>query len=157
MGCPRCGGSLERFALGDSQSVNCERCGWVGIDVDLGHSEREPATDSWDEAVAGVAGRPADQPDRTEHATAETAGDDAAPAQSDGAEDASAAAVDDIDALIDIDADDAEQLRTTGIRTVDDLAISDPRTLADEAGLPEHRLRTYVRRASIRLATGGAE
>lgn len=157
MGCPRCGGSLERFALGDSQSVNCERCGWVGIDVDLGHRTREPSSDSWDEAVTGVAGGHAEERTRTESTTAATAGAEASPADSDGHDDESAADVGDIDSLLDIDAADAEQLRTTGIRTVDDLAISDPRSLADEVGLPEHRLRTYVRRASIRLATGGAE
>lgn len=157
MGCPRCGGSLERFALGDSQSVNCERCGWVGLDVDLGRSKRDPDTESWDEAVAGVAGGRAEDRVRTEHATAATAGVEATPAQTDGPDEDSSTDVGDIDSLLDIDAADAEQLRTTGIRTVDDLAISDPRTLADEVGLPEHRLRTYVRRASIRLATGGAE
>lgn len=32
--CPRCGGGLDRFELGDRVAIQCEDCGWAGVPFD---------------------------------------------------------------------------------------------------------------------------
>lgn len=43
--CPRCGGCLSRFTLGDRASVLCDDCGYAGVPVDHG------GEDAWRTAV----------------------------------------------------------------------------------------------------------
>lgn len=51
MACPRCGSDLDRYRLGDRESVVCPGCHYTGIDVEHGSSGRGPE-ESWDEALA---------------------------------------------------------------------------------------------------------
>lgn len=49
MECPRCGGRLETYSLGEEESVGCESCGYVGVEVEHDH---EPLRfESWDDAI----------------------------------------------------------------------------------------------------------
>jgi hypothetical protein len=50
MRCPRCGGQLTIFRLGDSETMVCDSCEYVGIPAD---HRAEPAEEpeSWEEAL----------------------------------------------------------------------------------------------------------
>jgi len=48
MGCPRCGGALESYELGASESVVCENCSYVGVSAD--HTSEGRKRESWDDA-----------------------------------------------------------------------------------------------------------
>lgn len=50
MACPRCGSELDRYVLGDRESVICPDCHYTGIDVEHGSSGRS-SLESWDEAL----------------------------------------------------------------------------------------------------------
>lgn len=50
MACPQCEGPLEEYVLGESRAVHCERCGYVGIEVDH-HPEPRGTVTSLAEAV----------------------------------------------------------------------------------------------------------
>lgn len=49
MDCPRCGGSLVTYALGEEQTAVCESCGYVGVPAD--HRTQGTDPESWDEAL----------------------------------------------------------------------------------------------------------
>lgn len=70
MDCPRCGGPIESFQLGDAESQVCPDCGYVGIKTDHG-AERSTA-ESWTDALARFrAASPTSQPTRDEESAAE--------------------------------------------------------------------------------------
>lgn len=50
--CPRCGGALARYSLGDRASVHCEACGYAGVPVT--HVD-EPWREAVDRIVRGEA------------------------------------------------------------------------------------------------------
>lgn len=50
MNCPRCGGSVTVYRLGEQESYVCGDCEYVGIDVEHGAEPEE--MESWDEAMA---------------------------------------------------------------------------------------------------------
>lgn len=48
--CPRCGGELARFEFGDQQSIQCESCGYVGLQASV--AGRGPdVEEAWAEAL----------------------------------------------------------------------------------------------------------
>ena len=47
--CPRCGTSLTTLTLRGTTAVNCERCGFVGVNAD--HSGEPQTIESWDQAM----------------------------------------------------------------------------------------------------------
>lgn len=49
MDCPRCGGSIEVYRLGDEESVICADCAYVGIPTE--HRADAAMTESWDVAL----------------------------------------------------------------------------------------------------------
>jgi len=49
MKCPRCGGRLTRYRLGDRETVGCGECAYVGVSVD--HTARHGPPESWDDAL----------------------------------------------------------------------------------------------------------
>lgn len=49
MECPRCDGSLKTYSLGGRTAVVCERCGYVGVDVN--HHTEPVEVESWAEAI----------------------------------------------------------------------------------------------------------
>ena len=67
MECPRCGGPLSRYQLGEKVSYACDRCVYVGIEVSHRTDPRPP--ESWDEALSRFYHRqttkdpPSDSPD----------------------------------------------------------------------------------------------
>ncbi|PCR90144.1 zf-TFIIB domain-containing protein [Natrinema ejinorense] len=46
--CPRCGGSIEEFSLGDVSTITCSRCGFADIPVE--HQPAGENTESWRDA-----------------------------------------------------------------------------------------------------------
>lgn len=142
MGCPRCGGPLSEFTLGDSRSATCEDCGWVGVDIDLGRGTADDPAVEWGD-VTGPGG--------TESGGSEVAQPGARPAADEGA------IPHETRTLLGLEADEADRLEAAGIRSLDALAAADPDQLADELGIAAHRIRPWVRRASILLVTDGAE
>lgn len=46
--CPRCGGDLSMYTLGDRRRVVCEACGYTGVNVTLSTDSEED--ESWDDA-----------------------------------------------------------------------------------------------------------
>lgn len=48
--CPRCGGTLEKLALGEVSTVSCERCGYADVPVE--HQPERPDRESWRDAFA---------------------------------------------------------------------------------------------------------
>lgn len=50
MDCPRCGSELERYRLGDRESVTCPKCHYAGVNVEHGSPGAGPA-ESWDDAL----------------------------------------------------------------------------------------------------------
>lgn len=50
MECPRCGGRLERYTLGDRETASCGDCGYVGVPVE--HRGERRRVESWEEAIA---------------------------------------------------------------------------------------------------------
>lgn len=38
--CPRCGGGLDTFVLGDARAVACEDCGYADVPADHSPAER---------------------------------------------------------------------------------------------------------------------
>lgn len=53
--CPRCGGELNRYELGERQSIQCDGCGYVGVEI---ASDTAP----WQRAVERVFGMEPDGP-----------------------------------------------------------------------------------------------
>ncbi|GGL48269.1 hypothetical protein [Halocalculus aciditolerans] len=51
MECPRCGGAVTEFTLGERSAVVCEDCGYSGVPADL-HAEQLDGEESWSEAIA---------------------------------------------------------------------------------------------------------
>jgi len=49
MECPRCGGSVIVYQLGDRESYVCGDCEYVGIEID--HEAEPRELESWDEAM----------------------------------------------------------------------------------------------------------
>jgi hypothetical protein len=49
MNCPRCGGTLTRYQLGERETVGCQSCEYVGVTVD--HTARHGPPESWDDAI----------------------------------------------------------------------------------------------------------
>lgn len=49
MECPRCGSTLERYALQGREAVACESCGYIGVPVE--HRGELAEFESWDEAI----------------------------------------------------------------------------------------------------------
>lgn len=49
MDCPRCDGSVERYELGDNDSMVCQQCGYVGVEAD--HEGETIGIESWAEAL----------------------------------------------------------------------------------------------------------
>jgi DNA-directed RNA polymerase subunit M/transcription elongation factor TFIIS len=58
MDCPRCGGALSAYALGEAEAVACEDCGYLGAPVE--HRPDPRGAESWEEAVARFRDREAD-------------------------------------------------------------------------------------------------
>lgn len=50
MECPRCGGPLSRYQLGEKVSYACDECVYVGIEVS--HRTDPRPLESWDEALS---------------------------------------------------------------------------------------------------------
>lgn len=50
--CPRCGGILDRFELGDHRALQCEACGYTGIPVGVTESPEE-ADEGWEAVLDG--------------------------------------------------------------------------------------------------------
>lgn len=50
MECPRCGGRLRSYQLGDANSQACEDCAYVGVFVD--HRSQRENPESWDDALS---------------------------------------------------------------------------------------------------------
>lgn len=50
MECPRCGGPLSRYQLGEKVSYACDECVYVGIEVS--HRTDPRQLESWDEALS---------------------------------------------------------------------------------------------------------
>ena len=50
--CPRCGGDLDRFELGDHQALQCANCGYAGIPVGMndGAADRD---EGWVDVIRG--------------------------------------------------------------------------------------------------------
>lgn len=146
MGCPRCGGALAEFTLGDNQSTYCEACGWVGIDVELSPDDSPPSDDSQPDAMEG--GRqPVDQ--------GQTA---ASPVASSGTDGSDAGGLPpETRTLLGIEASQADRLDDAGIGSVDALAAADPDELADAVDGSTEEVRLWIRRASIMLVTDDGE
>lgn len=53
MECPRCGGPLGRYSLGDQEAIRCESCGYVGVPVE--HRGERKRVESWEEAISRYA------------------------------------------------------------------------------------------------------
>lgn len=161
--CPRCGGSIEAYTLGNQHAATCRDCGWVGVEATLPGSDEASAGESWDDALDRVSGRgvttdrsetglpPVVDEDHEEAAVAledevsldaETPGSDT---EGDG-----------VESLAVIEDPDAEQLQAAGISTVDALAAADPTDLAAETAIAEADVRSYIRRAAIRSVTSGS-
>ena len=49
MKCPRCGGPIESFQLGDARSQVCQDCDYVGIPTD--HGAERSSSESWSDAL----------------------------------------------------------------------------------------------------------
>jgi len=49
MECPRCGGRLTRYRLGERETVGCQECEYVGVTVD--HTAEHGPPESWDDAI----------------------------------------------------------------------------------------------------------
>ena len=49
MDCPRCGGTLTAYKLGDAETVACDDCVYVGVPVD--HTSATERPESWTEAL----------------------------------------------------------------------------------------------------------
>lgn len=49
MPCERCGGTLERYELGENRAGVCANCGFV--DVAVSHEREAPPAESWAEAI----------------------------------------------------------------------------------------------------------
>jgi hypothetical protein len=49
MECPRCGGALTRYRLGERETVGCRACEYVGVSVD--HTAKHGRPESWDDAI----------------------------------------------------------------------------------------------------------
>jgi hypothetical protein len=49
MDCPRCGGRLTRYRLGDRETLGCQQCAYVGVSVD--HTATRGSPESWDDAI----------------------------------------------------------------------------------------------------------
>ncbi|WP_435067484.1 hypothetical protein [Haloplanus sp. C73] len=49
MDCPQCGGTLDTYALSDSEASVCEDCGYVGIAAE--HRGDPRSVESWDDAL----------------------------------------------------------------------------------------------------------
>ncbi|MBX0285764.1 hypothetical protein [Haloarcula salinisoli] len=49
MNCPRCGGTLTRYRLGERETVGCQECEYVGVTVD--HTAEHGPPESWDDAI----------------------------------------------------------------------------------------------------------
>jgi len=49
MECPRCGGRLTRYRLGDREAIGCGSCAYVGVSVD--HTAERGPPESWDDAI----------------------------------------------------------------------------------------------------------
>jgi len=66
MDCPRCGGDLDRYTLGDRTAVGCASCGYAGVPVERRHYPGAPhgflsladtvpaAADAWDDLAAAA-------------------------------------------------------------------------------------------------------
>jgi len=152
MDCPRCGGNLEEFALGDSQSSSCPACGWVGVAVDLGLGKDDAMDESWD-SVMNRDGPPGESP----VAPSRTESDIGSTGENAGSTSDEPGIPPDLRTLIGIDDRQADRLKEAGIRSVDGLASADPQSLASNLDLPEKQIRPWIRRASILLVTDGAE
>ncbi len=50
MECPRCGGKLEQYTLGDRETASCGDCGYVGVPVE--HRGELRRVESWEEAIS---------------------------------------------------------------------------------------------------------
>lgn len=74
MDCPRCGGTIEVFRLGDGESVICPDCAYVGIPTEHGADTAE--TESWDVALRRFreAARGSDQADEPGEGASEVPG-----------------------------------------------------------------------------------
>lgn len=49
MDCPRCGGGLERYRLGEREAHTCPSCRYVGVATD--HRSTPRPRESWDDAL----------------------------------------------------------------------------------------------------------
>ncbi len=49
MECPRCGGTLTRYRLGEREAIGCQECAYVGVSVD--HTAEHGPPESWDDAI----------------------------------------------------------------------------------------------------------
>lgn len=47
--CPRCEAALTTFTLSGIEAFTCEKCGYVGVEVD--HSGEPTGVESWDDAL----------------------------------------------------------------------------------------------------------
>ncbi|CCQ37474.1 small CPxCG-related zinc finger protein [Natronomonas moolapensis 8.8.11] len=50
MECPRCGGPLSRYQLGEKVSYACDECVYVGVEVN--HRATPRPLESWEEALS---------------------------------------------------------------------------------------------------------
>ncbi|MFB6095790.1 MAG: hypothetical protein ABEJ74_00185 [Haloferacaceae archaeon] len=81
MECPRCGGVLTTFTLGEARAVVCESCEYVGVPIDHQPPPGEEG-ESWDEvlerhrrrAKRSTENRSDDGPSETSDATGDRTG-----------------------------------------------------------------------------------
>ena len=79
MECPRCGGPLSRYQLGEKVSYACDECVYVGIEVS--HRADPRPLESWDEALSRFYHR-----QTTEEPPSDNSDDDGPAERAEGAE-----------------------------------------------------------------------
>ena len=72
--CPKCGGRLTDYRLGDRVAVGCETCGYVGIDAE--HRGEPTDRETWGDALRRFRGREPGVPTDASGGDREAEGDD---------------------------------------------------------------------------------
>ncbi|MFB6148628.1 MAG: hypothetical protein ABEJ48_03085 [Halobacteriales archaeon] len=160
MDCPRCGGAVETYTLGEREASSCDRCGWVGIDAILQDEPTRPENDSWEEVIQQASAGQV----RTERSKTMVSPGGAAteptrsPDVDTGADSSETSEIDqppeELLAIDAIERSEAVTLEAAGIRSVDGLAAINPIELAGKIGFSADRLRMLKEKAAIQLVTG---
>ncbi|MFB6308459.1 MAG: DUF4332 domain-containing protein, partial [Haloarculaceae archaeon] len=132
-----------KSALGfDGQSAGTGSASTGDVDVTV---EREPSTSSEDAVKGTDTGDGADRTDTADEPTTSGDGSDASGAEpaADTADTADAS----VDEIKGIGQAYSDRLGAAGVETVADLAAADAATLAEETGIAEGRIETWIDRA----------